>query len=169
MTRTASTITRRLALAAIAPLLVVGCDMADQATPYDIFELGVNDPEVALPSGWSPVSEGATVAVRLGTQGSLMVVGAVRTDRVPVGEKVTIIASVEDAETGYQHAKIKFRRALVDGGDGYAYLGDVYLILGKPGGETDWSGREALLSISIESLEGTYEDTCVVRPTLTTP
>ncbi len=103
--------------------------------------------------------------VVLGGQGSLMLVGAVRTDRVPAGEKVTVIARVEDAETGLQRAKVKFRRELLEGYDGYAYLLDCFLVLGKPGGVNDWTDRDAILEISIETDAGdTYIDTRRVLP-----
>ncbi len=155
--------TALLTLGAIS--MLAGCEAANGPASSASFELGVNEPDTALPAGFTAIDDESRVPVWLGAQGALMVVGAVRTDAIPAGEKVTIVARFEDAETGHEHARLKFRRALVPGDDGFAYLRDIHLVVGTP--ETDdgsWASRDAVLTVTIEASSGTFQDVGVLRP-----
>lgn len=82
-----------------------------------------------------------------------MVVGALRTGDFKAGGKVTITALLEDYVDGTVYSTLKFRRSLQDGGDGYRYLHDVFMVVGQAGvyEERAWEGRRAVLTLGIEA------------------
>ncbi len=150
-------------------IAVAGCgvdDLAFQPPPDGAYELGINQQETPPPAAFQVVSDGTPVPVVLGSQGAWMVVGAIRTTAFEGVEKVQIIAELEDAETGKRYARVKFRRSLVDGLDGFRYLTDIFLIVGKAGGdnEFEWEGRDFVMNLRVEESWGVgLEDAVTVR------
>ncbi len=134
------------------------CGPADEppVAPDGVYQIGINEQDAPPPSTFELISDGAEVPVVLGSQGAWMVVGAVRTTAFEGTDKVSIIAELEDAETGERYARVKFRRPLEDGADGYRYITDIFLIVGQAGGknEYEWEGRDVVLNLRVEEYWG---------------
>ncbi|MEE2779298.1 MAG: hypothetical protein VYE15_02155 [Myxococcota bacterium] len=99
--------------------------------PDQDFVLGVNQVGTSHPSFFSPLLEGDTVRIELGAQGLWMVVLAFKT-RGYFGEKVIVRGKLE-VEGLNQGELALAKQKLLDGGDGYRYYFNFFLVVLDPG------------------------------------
>ena len=95
--------------------------------PDQDFVLGVNLVGASHPSFFSPLEEGDPMHIELGAQGLWMVVLSFKT-RGHFGEKVIVRGKVE-VEGINQGDLALAKQKLLDGGDGYRYYFNFFLVL----------------------------------------
>ena len=148
---------RRFLPCCVLPLLVFSC--ADtQNIDYvmgEQSELGTHTYLAELPRDFDTFTHEQDVDVVIGTQGSLMVVTALRTNQIPWSESpftITLaIANYEDIEL----SRISMRRYPTLESDGLMYFSHLYAVVNDVlGEEYSWDGRLGTLSVSVTSMDG---------------
>ena len=115
--------------------------------------VGVNLPGKTSPDAFTSLATGAEAPVVLGPQGSWMVVVAARTDGFAADVKTGTIEASLTADDGTLYGKLKFKkRPLVNGGDGYTYIMNIFLVVPSDVDATKslpWEGHDATLAVTL--------------------
>ncbi|MFT5431567.1 MAG: hypothetical protein ACI9OJ_002264 [Myxococcota bacterium] len=116
------------------------------------YHIGTNVPGETSSQYFTVAESGMTVSAVLGSQGAWMVVVAARTNQFGCCVKrVDVEASITGTD-GTVHGQLKYkRRPLFDGGDGFRYLMNTFVVVGDP---AMWAGAEADMSLSITPTDG---------------
>ena len=138
-------------------LVVCSCDPPETIN-YVMGEnvsLGTHRYRADLPEEFEEFQEGQDVDVVIGTQGSMMVVAAVRTNRVPWSEDpFTVTIALADKD-GTEQSRLSMRRYPTFESDGMMYFSNLYAVVTDTLGQTyEWDGELASLSVEIHSVHG---------------
>ncbi|MFT5431502.1 MAG: hypothetical protein ACI9OJ_002199 [Myxococcota bacterium] len=140
----------------IYPILLLGLVAAagcDETTASGgVLTIGFNT--AGDPNSFQALEEGGSVPVVVGTQGALMLVGAVESNQF--GDIDTIEAVFElKTPDGESMARYKFRRKVVVDSDGYIYLHDVFLVVEESAARTGaFADRDATLHVTLQRVGG---------------
>lgn len=118
----------------------------------DLYEIGTNIAGKTSPVAFDQAADGGNVDVVLGSQGAWMVVVAARTNMFPDDVKRVDVEASVTPPGGTAYGKLKFKkRPLLNGGDGYKYLMNVFLVVSN---NLEWNGQQAILSVKLSAPEG---------------
>lgn len=114
----------------------------------ETYELGTNIQGKTSPLAFTVLTTGATAPIVKGSQGAWMLVVSARTDLLAPGTKRVDIEAELGPPGGEPYGKLKFkRRPVLDGGDGFRYLMNVFLVVSN---NEEWNGQEADLRVVME-------------------
>ena len=144
-----------------------GCETPEESEglpPGAQYQIGTNDPDMNLPSAFTPTQEGVAVAVVRGGQGALMLVAAARTNVFADDQLLTVTGRIEDAENGEVYSTLTYRKRAVLS-EGLVYVRDIFMVLDTAGQASyAWDGREALYTVTLTPETGpALTDTHTVR------
>jgi len=127
-----------------------------------VYEIGYNEAGKTAAHTFTMVETGSVAPIVKGTQGAWMLVIAARCNALPPGKnRVTVEAELgPPGETPYGKLKYK-RRPVLDGGDGFRYLMNVFLVVSN---NEEWDEQETALTVSIETEDGQkFEQTQMIH------
>jgi len=130
--------------------------------PDQDFVVGMNQVGTSHPSFFSPLEQGDTVRIELGAQGLWMVVLAFKT-RGHFGEKVIVRGKLQ-VEGINQGELALAKQKLLDGGDGYRYYFNFFLVVLDPG----VSGLEGMAILRVTDDENHDIEQIVETPVVLT-
>lgn len=117
-----------------------------------VFELGYNEQGKVTPDHFFAAQDGMEAPIVKGSQGAWMLVVAARSNQWPDVDKVNVEAEIGPAGQPV-FGKLKYKkRPLLDGGDGFKYLMNVFLVVSN---DQAWDGQLADFTVILETTDGT--------------
>ena len=147
-----------MALVWVCLVLCTACD-APEGYAYvqgDEAILGTHVYRAVLPDEFHPFQGGQEVDVVIGTQGSMMVVAAVRTNKVPILDEPFTVTVVLTDSNGMELSLLRMRRYPTLESDLNMYFSNLYAVVtASLEDEYSWDGQLATLHVQVHDLDDT--------------
>ena len=137
--------------------LISGCDPSETLdyTMGDEATIGTHTYRAILPDDFSVFEDGQDVDVVIGTQGSMMVVAALRTNQIPWSDDPFTVTLAVKNHHGDELSRLSMRRYPTFESDGMMYFSHLYAVVNDViGEEYGWDGQLAELLVAVQSMDG---------------
>ncbi len=146
----------------VSALLILSGATACEEPGYSLYEvgdavfLGTHTYRAVLPDEFDTFREGQEVAVVIGTQGSMMVVAAIKTNRVPISDDPFTVSVTLSDKDGFELSHLTLRRYPTLESDMMMYFSNLYAVVTATlEDEYSWDGEFSSLRVQVRALDDT--------------
>lgn len=151
-----------MTLRLVAVLLILAGSTACDDSGYSLYEvgdevfIGTHTYRAVLPDEFDTFREGQEVDVVIGTQGSMMVVAAIKTNRVPISDDPFTVSVTLSDKDGVELSHLTLRRYPTLESDMMMYFSNLYAVVTATlEDEYSWDGEFSSLRVQVRGLDNT--------------